>query len=70
MSINPFSTATEIAAALRSGTISSADITESYIERIERYDDKVNAVVVRRFDKARAEAKAADAALAAGKSLT
>jgi amidase len=69
MSINPFSTATEIAAALRSGTISSADITESYIERIERYDDKVNAVVVRRFDKARAEAKAADAALAAGKSL-
>lgn len=69
MSTEPFSSATAIVADLRKGTVSSAELTESYIDRIERYDANVNAVVVRRFAEARAEAKVADAALAAGKLL-
>jgi amidase len=64
-----FSSTTKIAADLSAGVVSSAELTEEYIQRIERYDDKVNAVVVRRFDEARAEAKAADTAMAAGRLL-
>ena len=69
MTTNAFLSASEIAADLRSGATTSVELTEHYIERIERYDDKVNAVVVRRFDAARAEAKAADASMAAGQAL-
>jgi len=69
MSTTAFSSATEIAAELKAGAITSLELTERYIDRIERYDDKVNAVVVRRFDEARAEARAADAATAGGKPL-
>lgn len=54
---------------LRRGSISSADLTALYIERIERYDGAINAVVVRRFDEARAEARAADRARARGETL-
>jgi len=64
-----FSSTTKIAADLSAGVVSSAELTEEYIQRIERYDDKVNAVVVRRFDEARAEAKAADTAMATGRLL-
>ena len=66
MSEIAFSTATELAAELRSGAVTSEELTERFISRIERFDDKVNAVVVRRFDEARAEARASDAALAKG----
>ncbi len=69
MTINAFLSASEIAAELRSGATTSVDLTEQYINRIEHYDDKINAVVVRRFDAARAEARAADAAMAAGQVL-
>ncbi len=64
-----FKTALELAAGIRAGEFSSAELTELYIERIERYDDKVNAVVVRTFDDARERAQAADAAQAKGESL-
>jgi len=64
-----FKTAQELAAGIRAGEFSSEELTELYIERIERYDDKVNAVVVRTFDDARARARAADEALARGEDL-
>ncbi len=48
-----FSSATTLAAELRAGTLSSSELTEHYIERIERLDGDVNAVVVRCFDQAR-----------------
>ncbi len=64
-----FKTALELAAGIRSGDFSSEELTELYIERIERYDDKVNAVVVRTFDDARERARAADAAQAKGEDL-
>ena len=64
-----FATALELAEKIRSKTVSSLELTNHYIDRIERYDDEINAVVVRRFDEARDEARAADAALARGESL-
>ncbi|MCP5184235.1 MAG: amidase [Pseudomonadales bacterium] len=64
--VDAYSTAVELAAAVRAKQVSSLELMDMYIERIERYDDKVNAVVVRDFDRGRAAARAADAALARG----
>jgi amidase len=66
MSFNPFSGALEIAQSIREKEISSVEVTQAYIDRIEAYDGDINAVVVRRFDKALEEARQADAALAKG----
>ena len=62
----PFRSATQLAQAIRSKEISSLELTDLYIERIERYDEALNAVVVRCFDKAREAARAADETLAGG----
>src|SRR5262245_27828794 len=64
--INPFSTATELLAALRSRQVSSSELTDLYIRRIERHDGRLNAVVVRDFERARQQARAADEAAARG----
>lgn len=63
-----YRTATELCAALRSRKMSAVELTEQAIARIESLDGKLNAVPVRDFDRARAAAKAADAALARGDS--
>ena len=60
--------ATDHAAAIRRGEVSSAALVEHYCRRIERIDKGVNAVVVRTFEEARARAAAADAAHARGES--
>jgi fatty acid amide hydrolase 2 len=57
--------ALELAAAIRSREISARDAVEAHIERIERVNRVINAVVVERFDAARADADAADARIAA-----
>jgi amidase len=49
--------------------ISSVELTQCFIERIERLDKRLNAVVVRDFERAFAAARAADAALAEGAPL-
>ena len=64
-----FESAIQLAARIRNKEISSRELTELYIERIEKYDDQINAVVVRTFEDARAAADAADAALARGESF-
>lgn len=51
---------------LRAGEISSVELTNYYIDRIERYDGEINAVVVRDFERALLAAAEADAALARG----
>lgn len=61
-----FRTATELVAALRSRQVSSGELTEAAIAAIEAGDAALNAVVVRDFERARAAAKTADAALAKG----
>ncbi len=47
---------------LRKKEISSEELTKSCIERVEKIDKKVNAVVYRNFDRALQEAKKVDAA--------
>ena len=64
--IGPYSTATEMAAALDRGEVSSVELVELHIERIERHDGEINAIPVRTFDRARTAAQRADAARAAG----
>jgi len=64
-----FQSATELARRIRAGEISSRELTELYIDRIERLDGALNAVVVRDFARARAAADAADRARAEGRDL-
>lgn len=53
-------TATALLAGLRKKAFSALELCEASIRRIEALDSKTNAVVVRDFDRARAEARAAD----------
>src|SRR5437016_4723373 len=50
----------ELAAMIARGDISSVEAVEAHIERIERVNPALNAVIVKRYDAARAEAKQAD----------
>lgn len=52
--------ATEQAQAIRDREISSRELLELYLDRIDRLDQSVNAVVTRAVERARAEADAAD----------
>jgi amidase len=61
-----FQTAEELAAALRSGAVTSAELTDEAIARIERDDRVMNAICVPDFDRARAAARGADQARARG----
>ena len=61
-----FATAEELAEKIRSKQISSRELTDHFIARIERIDGDLNAVVVRDFERARAAASEADTALAQG----
>ena len=62
----PYRTATELVAALAAKTVSSRELVDDAIARIEALDGKLNAVVVRDFTAARQAAAAADEALAHG----
>lgn len=65
--LRPTATAVELTAALRSGEVSSRELLEVYLDRIDRLDrGRVNAVVTLDAERARAAADAADAALARG----
>ncbi|MFB6616609.1 amidase [Streptomyces sp. NPDC085524] len=61
-----FQTAEELAAALRTGEVTSVELTDEAIARIERDDAVINAICVPDFDRARAAAHAADQARARG----
>ena len=56
----------DLVQALASRQISSRELVDSAIARIHALDPKINAVVVRDFDRAREAADAADSALARG----
>lgn len=64
-----YQSATELASALTNKQISSVELVESSIARIESLDNKINAVVVRDFDRARKAAIAANKDIARGKRL-
>ncbi len=61
-----FADATTQAERIRSREISSAELLEHYIDRVEKYNPEINAIVCHQFEKARQRAAEADAALAAG----
>jgi amidase len=62
-----FKSATELASEIRSGEITSLDLLNLYLNRIERYNNEINAVVALDIAAARARAAEADKALAQGK---
>jgi amidase len=64
--IPTYRTATDLLEALAARRISARELLDAAIARIEAFDPKINAVVVRDFDRARVAADAADAALARG----
>lgn len=61
--------ATELAARIAQGTMTARDAVEVHIARIEQVNATLNAVVVKRYDEARAEADAIDARRARGEML-
>ena len=61
-----FKTATELSAALAAKKVSAVELAQDAIDRIERHDDKINAICVRDFARGLEAARAADAARARG----
>lgn len=55
-----FASAKEIARRIRSGELGCLEALEYFIDRVERYDGAVNAVVVHDFERARERARNAD----------
>ena len=69
MSDFAFLCASELAQAIQNGDVSSLELTELYIGRVERYDDQLNSVVARDFERGLEAARAADESLARGENL-
>jgi fatty acid amide hydrolase len=61
--------ATDLAHSIARGEISSVEAVDAHIARIEAVNPAINAVVYKRYDEARAEARAADEKRARGESL-
>ncbi len=62
-----FTTVSEQAELLRTRKITSLALTQMYLDRLKRYDRKLHFVISLTEDRALAQAKAADAEIAAGK---
>jgi amidase len=56
----PFMTATELTAAMRDGTLSAREVLAAHIERIERINPTINALVALDLDKAMEQATLID----------
>lgn len=63
-----YRSARSIAKAIRDKEVSSAEVVEAFLKRIEEVNPKLNAVVQLAADRARAEAREADEALSRGES--
>src|SRR5947209_17086248 len=61
-----YSSATELARAIREKEVSSEEVVDAYLARVEEVNPKINAVVQLTADAARSRAREADAALARG----
>ena len=60
----PFGSATALAAAVRSGKVSSVELLKAYLDRVDRFNPALNALVVDDRKTAMDRARAADRALA------
>jgi amidase len=65
-SLDPFTPALELAAALRARELSSTELLDACIAAVDRLNPELNAVIWRNDDDARAAAAVADRRLAAG----
>jgi fatty acid amide hydrolase len=61
--------ASDLARRIAEGEVTASEAVEAHIERIERVNGKLNAVVAKRYDAARAEARAVDERRARGEPL-
>ena len=61
-----YRSAFELAAAIKSGKITSAQVLEFFLDRVDKFNPALNCVVVQDRDRARLRAKAADTAVANG----
>jgi amidase len=66
MDVPMFAPAHELARSVREGEISSRELLDAFVDRVERLNGHVNAVVTLDLDRARAAAVRADEALARG----
>ena len=64
--LSPFTSATGMMAALDARQVSSRELVEMHIERIQRLNPAINAIVIPTFERARAMADDADARRARG----
>jgi amidase len=64
-----FWSATQLAAAIRDKKVSAVEAVQAYLKRIEQVNPKINAVVTLCAERALAEARLADKALASGQNL-
>ena len=62
-----FASVSDLASLLHARKITSVALTKMYIERLKRYDSKLHFVITLTEERAIAQAKAADAEIAAGK---
>lgn len=63
---DPFASAATLASALQARAISSRELLQTYLQRIERHNPALNAVVTLDVERAQAAAAAADDAIARG----
>ncbi len=56
-----------LAALIRSGELSPVELLEAHLTRIDEVDPVINALVSRRFEEARAEARVAEDAVRRGR---
>ncbi len=66
MGNSAFRSASQLATLIRKGKLGSVEILEHYLERVERYNPTLNAIVVTDIAAARKRARAADRALRRG----
>ena len=61
-----FESALSLARSIREKEISSLELLELYLRRVEAYNPQLNAIIFTQLDKARDRARAADETLARG----
>ena len=69
LSAFPFGSATQLARAVRSGAVSSVELLRGYLERVDRLNPRINAIVIDDRERALKDARAADRARAKGQPL-
>jgi len=67
--MDPYISALELAAAIRAKELSPVEVVDHYLERTDRINPKINAVVWRRDEELRAEARTAEQAIMRGEDL-